>query len=148
MPTTTQPGTSYDWRIVPPAKAEKWRILYEKYIEDGLNLAPDTWTIEDVRGMIATGAMVVHVCTSGDEVVAAIATELVPYSLGPCIRIVFMGSKKGHMDGWTPALRDHLDDVSRRAGVKRIEAIARPGLGRYLKDLGEVTHSVIVRKVP
>lgn len=116
---------------VPPPLVRRVFPLVEKYIEDAVSFTHGAYLPEDICNLCEKGAMHLWLATRGDEVLAAVVSEIVVYPRFSVIGVPFIGGKD--MRSWFRLMLRAIESYSKEVGCVGMQGAVRRGWGKLAK---------------
>lgn len=119
--------------ILPVAPEHVRRVwpLVDKYVESALVYTNGAFLPEDVAAMCERGTMQLWMAVRGDNVLAALVTEIVNYPRRRAVGVPFIGGKE--MRSWFRKALHTIEAWSKEMGCDAMQGGARRGWGKLAK---------------
>lgn len=122
-----------DVEILPVAAEHVRRVfpLVEKYVADALVFTRGAFEPSDICDACEREAMQLWLATRGDEVLAAVVSEITDYPRKRIVGVPFIGGKE--LDAWFPKMLETIEAWSKEMGCVGMQGGARRGWARLAK---------------
>jgi hypothetical protein len=115
----------------PPSHVRRIWPLVDKYVADALVFTRGAWLPEDVCDACEKGNMQLWLATRGDEVLAALVSEITDYPRRRIIGVPFIGGKE--MRQWFRKALATIEAWSKEMGCSGLQGGARRGWAKLAK---------------
>lgn len=120
--------------VAPHHVAGIWPVV-EKYVADSLEFAQGVFLPEDIRRFCIEGKMQMWIATRGDDVLAAVITEITDYPRMRVCAVPFIGGRD--LRSWFRKMLFTVEAWSKEMGCVAMQGGARRGWGK-LANMDEV----------
>lgn len=117
---------------IPTSVTNDARPYVEKFIEDALQKGGGRFNVDDVFEELASGESDLWMAVENEEPMAAVVTTVTEYRNGTCCSMDVCGGT--HRKKWMDELKEEIEKDAKKRGCDWMEAPARPGWARVLKD--------------
>lgn len=119
----------------PPANVRRVFPLVEKYIADALVFTHGAWEPSDVCDACEAGRMQLWLASRGDDVLAAVVSEVTNFPRRRIVSVPFIGGKE--LRSWFRKMLATVEAWSKEMGCDGMQGGARRGWGK-LANMEEV----------
>lgn len=116
---------------VPAERVRRVFPLVEKYVADALVFTHGAFEPSDICDACERESMQLWIATRGDEVLAAVVSEVTNYPRKRIVGVPFIGGKD--MGDWFPQMLETIEAWSKEMGCVGMQGGARRGWARLAK---------------
>jgi hypothetical protein len=116
---------------IPAERVRRVFPLVEKYVADALVFTRGAFEPADICDACEREGMQLWIATRGDEVLAAVISEITDYPRKRIVGVPFIGGRE--MDAWFPEMLATIEAWSKEMGCVGMQGGARRGWARLAK---------------
>lgn len=96
--------------------------------------AGDSTSEQEIISSVLSGQMTMWAVHDGDEITATVILQAIPRSKGTALLVVLVAGRD--FKTWGERVQSLIQDYSELIGAYTIEAVARDGMAKWLKEMG------------
>lgn len=116
--------------VAPHHVAGVWPLC-EKYVNDALGFGAGCFEAEDIRKFCEKGNMQLWTAVRGNDVIAAVITEITDYPRKRVVSVPFIGGRA--LRSWFRKMLYEIESWSKEMGCVAMQGGARRGWGKLAK---------------